>query len=51
MPVDLESSIDDLIREIRWADCEACSDLIWDIDRKVRDVESDFESLQSEINN
>ena len=45
----LESSIDRLIREIRRADCEACNNLIWDIQSKARSVESDIESLQSEI--
>lgn len=48
---DLESSINGLLREIRWADCDACYNLIWDIERKAKNVESDFESLQSEINN
>ncbi len=48
---ELESSIDNLVREIRWVDCDACSDEVWDIERKAKDVVSDFESLQSEINN
>ena len=47
---ELESSIDDLLRVIRWADCDACQDKIWDIEKKAKAVESDFESLQSEIN-
>ena len=48
---DLESSIDALLREIRWANCDACYNVIWDIERKAKNVESDFESLQAEINN
>jgi peptidoglycan hydrolase CwlO-like protein len=47
---DLESSIDDLLREIRWTDCDACQTAIWDIERKAKSVESDFDNLQSEIN-
>ncbi len=46
----LESSIDDLMREIRLANCDACYYIIWDIERKARSVESDFSELQSEIN-
>lgn len=46
----LEGSISDLMREIRWADCDACYDVIWDIERKAKRVQSDFEYLQSEIN-
>lgn len=47
----LESSIDDLLREINFSDCVDCENAIWDIKRKAQDVKSDFESLQSEINN
>ena len=47
---ELESSISNLLREIRWIDCDACQDVIWDIERKAKSVESDFQSLQSEIN-
>lgn len=48
---DLESSIDALLREIKWAECDACYNVIWDIERKAKNVASDFETLQSEINN
>lgn len=46
---ELKSSINALLRELRWADCETCADVIWDIERKAKAVESDFQSLQSEI--
>ena len=47
--VTLGSSIDDLTKEIRYVNCNACQSEIWDIERKVKKVKSDFENLNTEL--